>query len=500
MDWTLLVVLLVVFQPALSVFFTVDAERTTYTSEFGGKVILGCKFYPRSSNTDPNLKVTWHFSSNLEVIRMDNGTVHSTSPKYQGRVRLLTEELKQGYAKIEISQLRIDDSGTYQCLVQTGEGADYKTISLSVKAPYKTVTKHVERSAEGSEVLLTCLSEGYPESPVVWKDSHQHRHTPNTTIAPTKEKLFKITSQIRVSASKQDSYWCNFTNDGYTETFHIPDEIPAPGVKNDAIIVVLSIGVTLIVIIAGVVTYHRRKGCRLPSTDRTRKSLDRSLSATVCLQIEKENINEIMILNSGHKEENLGSYLKAYYSTALLNAEVRNHCGAFSEEELPHRLHNNDGQSVSLQALLPEAGGTHFLEGPPGSGKTTAAHILVSCWTDGPADVPSNPLDLSVIHLLLYVNCSNVKEDLFQEIENQLSLAENITTELRTVLTTSSQALLVLDGYQEGNHQFDDSFRKFLSEREDCRVLVMCCPGHCPSLIEAVGAQGLLKLEINSAK
>lgn len=32
----------------------------------------------------------------------------------------------------QVSRLRINDSGTYQCLVQTGEGADYKEISLSV--------------------------------------------------------------------------------------------------------------------------------------------------------------------------------------------------------------------------------------------------------------------------------------------------------------------------------------------------------------------------------
>lgn len=32
----------------------------------------------------------------------------------------------------QLSELRINDSGTYQCLVQTDEGADYKEIALSV--------------------------------------------------------------------------------------------------------------------------------------------------------------------------------------------------------------------------------------------------------------------------------------------------------------------------------------------------------------------------------
>lgn len=36
----------------------------------------------------------------------------------------------------QVSGLRINDSGTYRCLVQTVEEADYKTISLSVEGKH----------------------------------------------------------------------------------------------------------------------------------------------------------------------------------------------------------------------------------------------------------------------------------------------------------------------------------------------------------------------------
>lgn len=152
---------------------------------------------------------------------------------------------------------------------------------------------------------------------------------------------------------------------------------------------------------------------------------------------------------------------------------------------------------MNLQALVPEAGETLFLEGPTGSGKTSMAYILVSSWTEGPTHALSSCLDLNILQLLLYVDCSTVKGDLFQEIMTQLSLKKNISTEeeLRTMLIRSSETLLLLDGYREGNTLFDESLKRFLSERGGCRVLVMTSQEHCPLLKEIVGTVRELKLQ-----
>ncbi|XP_076613405.1 butyrophilin subfamily 2 member A2-like isoform X2 [Chaetodon auriga] len=511
MDWTLIVLLQVMFQPSLSVFFTVEAERTRYESEFGGDVVMGCRFQPKPSNPDDHLKVRWHWITSTlfrefrEVYRMDNGVeqLATQSPDYQGRARLLTEELEEGWAKLQISRLRINDSGTYQCMVQTGEGADYKTITLSVKAPYKEGTKHIEKSAGKDEVLLTCQSKGYPESSVRWQDGHLLRINASTTVVSTPDQLFKVTSEIRVQASDKNNYTCSFTNDGYSATFHIPDELPVPHVKNDAPIIVLSVGVIMVGIIVAVFMYRRRKGF---SAQGTRNFLvngrGRSVCTLGCLQVEKENEEEITAFDGSRTEENLGAFVKTHYSGVYLSADARRHLDTFSVEELPQRLQNKNGQPVTLQALLPEAGETLFLEGPPGSGKTTTARILVSSWTKGPTHSLARVLDLSTIGLLLYVDCSKVKGDLFQEIATQLSLTEKISTEdeLRTVLTRSGEVLLLLDGYREGNPIFDESLKRLLSERRGCRVLVTACPGQCPILKDTIGTEGVLELQTRTVK
>lgn len=502
MDWAFIVVLQVLLQPSLSVLFTVEAEQTMYKANFGGAVVMGCRFQPKLSSPLADLKVTWHWiSSSLvrDVYRMDDWkeNLASRDPDYLGRVRLLTDELQDGWAKLEISKLRISDSGSYQCLVQTKEGADYKAITLSVTAPYKNVTKHIEKVEEGDEVLLTCQSEGYPQSPVTWQDGHGRTINPNSTAKSSPNQLVKVTSQIRVKSSDKNNYTCLFTNDGDSATFHIPDEISVavPQVKTDAVFIVLSIGVIMVVIIVAVLIYRqRRKGF---GTHSTRNLVVDGRD----LQKHTDNVEETTIFNVGCVEENLGVFLKDHYSS-VFSREAKHHCEAVGVEELHHKLQNNKGQPLNLQALLPEAGETLFLEGPPESGKTTYAHILVSSWTEGSTHALSNLLDLSTLQLLFYVDCSKVKGSLFQEITTQLCLTEKISTEdeLRTVLTTSSEALLLLDGYKEGNQYFDESLRKFLMEKGECRVLVTACPGHCPTLKGAVETERVLLLQTQSAK
>uniref|UniRef100_A0A3Q4BZR1 Ig-like domain-containing protein n=1 Tax=Mola mola TaxID=94237 RepID=A0A3Q4BZR1_MOLML len=248
------------------VLLTVETEQTMFKSEFGGDVVMGCRFQPKLSNPQDPLKVTWHWisgTSSREVYRMDDRMEVSASqdPAYRGRVTLLTEELKDGWAKLKVSKLRIGDSGTYQCLVQTKEGADYKDVTLSVAGPYKTVTKHFRKAAKGDELLLSCESEGYPESSVTWQDGHLQRIDPSTTAVSTPEQLFKVTSEIHVPSWDKNNYTCSFTNDGISATFHIPDETPIPLAKNDTAFILLAIAGIAVVIVA-VLIYRQRKGDR----------------------------------------------------------------------------------------------------------------------------------------------------------------------------------------------------------------------------------------------
>lgn len=74
---------------------------------------MGCRFQPKLANPQDNLQVTWHWiaaaqdagSPSREVYRIENGVEQFTSQDqdYQGRVTLLTEELKEGWAKLKVN-------------------------------------------------------------------------------------------------------------------------------------------------------------------------------------------------------------------------------------------------------------------------------------------------------------------------------------------------------------------------------------------------------------
>lgn len=160
----------------------------------------------------------------------------------------------------------------------------------------------------------------------------------------------------------------------------------------------------------------------------------------------------------------------------------------------------SQGLPVKPHAVLPKPGQTLILEGLPGSGKTTLVRTLVTSWTAGPTHPLFEVLDLGAIRLLLHVDCSKVKDDFFQEVRTQLSLAEKILEDkLRTVLTGSEDVLLLLDGYREGNFIFDGSLMKFLCGQGGCRVLITSCPGQCPAIKEAVRPAGVLQLQTQTA-
>lgn len=91
-----------------AVLFTVEAEQPQYIAEFGGEVVMGCRFQPKLLSPNDNLMVTWQRVTSRpawEVYRIDNGVEQSASqhPDYQGRVKLFTKELANGWAKLQVN-------------------------------------------------------------------------------------------------------------------------------------------------------------------------------------------------------------------------------------------------------------------------------------------------------------------------------------------------------------------------------------------------------------
>ncbi|KAL0965855.1 hypothetical protein UPYG_G00286640 [Umbra pygmaea] len=256
-----------VLWPTLAALFTVEVDSPSYLAEFHGDATMGCRFQPGSQ--DLNLSVIWHRISPdpiVEVYRLENGQedLSSQNPHYQGRARLVLTELINGWAKLELSELRIGDSGVYQCLVEMG-GADYKQTTLTVKASYKSITKHIQRSV-GDDVDLVCESQGYPLATFSWSKGHQTL-TSNDTSIQNQDQLFQVTSKITVKSSEKNNYTCallqtDASPNNLSASFDIPDELQVPVIINCTTpTLYVALGTTLMLagIIAVIIIRKRRQ-------------------------------------------------------------------------------------------------------------------------------------------------------------------------------------------------------------------------------------------------
>lgn len=317
MDKVFLVILTSLLWQTVSALFTVDVEQGSYQAQFQGNVTMGCRFQPQSGKEPADLTVIWQRISpgqTREVYRFENGKadLEAQDPWFRSRARLVLEELGEGRAKLEVTQLRINDSGTYQCQVEMG-GADYKQIDLSVKAAYTTVKKTVKRLKEEGELELGCESEGYPLTSVTWMDGTFQELPSNLTSVRTPEQLFQVTSRLKVKSSDRNNYTCVFGVEGLRSTqsarFFIPDELLEPHSYSNHHVILIPCLLVVTVIFFSLWYYRRRKGLT-PDTQ------------------EKGHLHEVC----GVPVENPEEVLKASSSRSPAEEEVREHLAASCED------------------------------------------------------------------------------------------------------------------------------------------------------------------------
>ncbi|XP_061526043.1 programmed cell death 1 ligand 1-like [Phycodurus eques] len=267
MKWINIFMLSVLFQPCLQVMLTTTAEQTSYQAESGGSVIMGCRFFPLSQHPYEDLTVSWHWTSQArsrEVYQMEKGQELNSSQHsdFRGRTRLLIKLIQDGWAKLQVTRLRINDSGTYQCKIGTTNGADYKDIKLSVTAPFKKVNKDIVKSGKEGELVLTCQSEGYPKSKVTWEDNHRQELNASTTVVVTEDGLFRVTTQIRVESSQKNNYTCSFNSSGSSRSFFIPEDTQQQkGNQRKVAVIIAAVGAIIRLALIGllIVLIHLHK-------------------------------------------------------------------------------------------------------------------------------------------------------------------------------------------------------------------------------------------------
>ncbi|NXX28317.1 PD1L1 protein, partial [Nicator chloris] len=199
----------------LNALFTVEAPQSLCTVERGNNVTMECTFPVNGKLEFRDLSVSWEKKDELKqvyVLRRGEEDFKNQHRDFRGRIKLLKENLNLGQSLLQISDVKLTDAGIYRCVIVYG-GADYKTIHLKVKAPYRTINQGVVSTGH-NEWKLTCESEGYPEAEVIWQNRNYEDLTDkaNTSVETGSDQLYRVTSTLTIKSGIDEIFYCIFWN------------------------------------------------------------------------------------------------------------------------------------------------------------------------------------------------------------------------------------------------------------------------------------------------
>ncbi|XP_051536917.1 programmed cell death 1 ligand 1 [Myxocyprinus asiaticus] len=494
MRGTLVFICQALLWPAVSALFTVEVEEREYKAELHSDIKLECRF--STVKRDSDLSVIWRRvepNPDVDVYRLERGRVNHnyTSAAFKERAQLIQELLDENRAVLHLKKLRIKDSGTYQCIVKYGDEGDYKHVTLNVTAPYTPIKKTVRQTGR-DEVELSCETKGYPLPQVIWSDGQNTNLTDriNSTTRSTDEDLINIISKLRVKRDLVNNYTCAFLMKGEmrrTATFSLPDEIPRHCSSQSyawigaVVVVLLAIALTSFVL-------------RVRKNDQKGRNNESSKCCFLLLHLSPAtNTDSLLTENknrpdtckttlevTSEKPEALKEVLTQQYSQIITNTQMKSRFASYCANVLPHALYTKEGQSLNIASILPDKRQTILLLGEPGSGKTTVAQIMSSCWVQS---ITTDPFNIHRLQPVVLVDCSEAQGDFFQVVKSSMTPETPLDEcDLKEMLLGPTDCLVILDGYREGNTDLDETLRTFLSERQTCRVLVTSRTGECPAL------------------
>lgn len=248
--------------------FTITAPKDLYVVEYGSNITMECRF-PVEHELDLRELIVYWEKEEKQVIQFVKGETdlklqHSS---FRDRAWLPTDQLLRGNAALQITDVKLQDAGIYCCLISYG-GADYKRITLKVNAPYRKINQRISTDPATSEHELTCQAEGYPEAEVIWTNNDHQSLSGKTTVtsSQTEEKLFNVTSTLKVNATANDVFYCSFlrlqSGENYTAQLIIP-EPPAVLLPNKRTHWALLGSFLLFLVVASTVLVFLRKQVRM---------------------------------------------------------------------------------------------------------------------------------------------------------------------------------------------------------------------------------------------
>ncbi|CAJ1085774.1 uncharacterized protein LOC117807623 isoform X2 [Xyrichtys novacula] len=129
--------LLMALSVCVSGTLVVNVANGSYEAEVGQNLTLEWTFTPKPDSSLKDFQIfcsMFTVHKELFLFKLREGVVflQSQAEEFVGRVQCDQEVLKEGRIRLNVSSLRIEDSGQYRCVVWKNHGYNFNTCELSV--------------------------------------------------------------------------------------------------------------------------------------------------------------------------------------------------------------------------------------------------------------------------------------------------------------------------------------------------------------------------------
>ncbi|CAB1328185.1 unnamed protein product [Coregonus sp. 'balchen'] len=192
--------------------FSLTVPDGPILTQLNASVSLPCELSPLF-NAEP-LEVRWYRSSdfNKPALLYKDHKIQETSvdPRYRGRVSL-TGGLERGNVSLRLERVTLEDRGEYVCYVSSEQWYEKATVSLTVTVIGSAPVLSVAETRGGSQVNITCSSEGWSPQPTLTWRNKEGTEIRNAQVlnTPGPQGLVSVSSWLLYSPS--DSDWLSCT-------------------------------------------------------------------------------------------------------------------------------------------------------------------------------------------------------------------------------------------------------------------------------------------------
>ncbi|XP_055077747.1 butyrophilin-like protein 2 isoform X2 [Periophthalmus magnuspinnatus] len=180
----------------------------------GAHALLPCALGPGQDKFD------WrkdHGVEKKEVFMYKRGSYYGhgldgQSEQFRGRVLFFKDELRSGNASIKIQNTRLEDNGTYTCVLfkpNTNEVEKEITIRLNVGAVPRPSVQPIR--IENTWWLLQCQVQGHPKPEVEWRDSAGKPlllSTEDKHVTWSEDLSGRFFVELELNVTRSDEYTC----------------------------------------------------------------------------------------------------------------------------------------------------------------------------------------------------------------------------------------------------------------------------------------------------